>query len=342
MAAAAAEETSALARLGSATIGESGGQAMAARIGPAWPGAAVAGPAYPVSCVPGDNLAIHAAVAAAPAESVLVVDVGATPDRGYFGEVLATGAQARGLAGLVIDGCVRDVAALQRVDFPVFARGTALPGAAKAGGGAIAAAAVVGGVRVELGDWVVGDVDGVAVVPAGALGDVLARGQARETKERTMFERLQAGATTVELLGLDVSAVSVGPPGRIVPPGVVQDAEAPVPSGGYSQARWAGDTLYLAGVGPYHPVTREIVGTDISTQTERTVANAAATLTAAGLSLRDVVSTGAFLADLHRDWRGFDAAYARLLPAPYPARAMVGAQLKGILVELVMVAHARR
>ena len=63
---------------------------------------------------------------------------------------------------------------------------------------------------------------------------------------------------------------------------------------------------------------------------------------AAGLDLTDVVSMGAFLSHLDRDWREFDAAYSRAVPAPYPARAMVGATLKGILVELVMVAHARR
>src|SRR5205085_104771 len=81
-------------------------------IRPVWPGAKVAGPAFTAACAPGDNLAIHVAVTAAPHGSVLVADASAVPHLGYWGEVLTTGAQARGLAGLVIDGCVRDVDAL--------------------------------------------------------------------------------------------------------------------------------------------------------------------------------------------------------------------------------------
>ena len=86
-----------LGELGAATLGETGARGMPPRIRPAWSGAAVAGPAYPVRCTPGDNLAIHVAVTQAPAGSVLVVDVGKVPDRGYWGEVLTTGALARGL-----------------------------------------------------------------------------------------------------------------------------------------------------------------------------------------------------------------------------------------------------
>lgn len=117
------ETIAALGELGAATLGESGALPMPGRIRPVWPGASVAAPAFPVTCTPGDNLAVHVAVAAAPAGAVLVVDVGDVPDRGYWGEVLTTAAQARGLAGLVIDGCVRDVAALERLAFPVFSRG---------------------------------------------------------------------------------------------------------------------------------------------------------------------------------------------------------------------------
>jgi hypothetical protein len=93
-----------LLELGAATLGESGGHAMRARIRAAWPGARLAAPAFPVHCTPGDNLAIHVAVAEAPAGSALVVDVGDVPELGYWGEVLTTGAESRGLAGLVIDG----------------------------------------------------------------------------------------------------------------------------------------------------------------------------------------------------------------------------------------------
>ncbi len=167
--------------LGAATLGESGGRAMRNRVRAAWPGATLAAPAFPVRCTPGDNLAIHVAVARAPGGSALVVDVGDEPELGYWGEVLTTGAQARGLAGLVIDGCVRDVAALEGHGFPVFSTGLALRGATKERPGAIGrgSGAVVGEVPIEVGDWVVGDRDGVVVVPGATFDDVVAAGHAR-------------------------------------------------------------------------------------------------------------------------------------------------------------------
>ena len=204
------ETAAALAALGSATLGESGGRAAARRLRPAWPGAAVAAPAYPAGCTPGDNLAVHVAVTRAPRGSVLVVDVGRVADRGYWGEVLTTAAEAAGLVGLVLDGGVRDVAALEAHGFPVFSSTVALTGATKDKPGTVGAPVRVGGVRVAAGDWVVADVDGVTFVPGGALADVLAAGRAREAKENGFFEALRAGSTTVELLGLDASLVREG------------------------------------------------------------------------------------------------------------------------------------
>lgn len=96
--------------------------------------------------------------------------------------------------------------------------------------------------------------------------------------------------------------------------------------------------LFLAGVGPYDPETREIVGTTIEEQTVQTVNNVRALLVAAGCDLQDVVNTTAYLADLDRDWAGFDAAYGAFFAPPYPARTAVGATLKRTLVELAVVA----
>jgi 4-hydroxy-4-methyl-2-oxoglutarate aldolase len=203
----APDPAAALLELGAATLGESGGQPMRARVRPAWPGARLAAPAFPVTCSPGDNLAVHVAVAGAPAASVLAVDVGSEPERGYWGEVLTTGAEARGLAGLVIDGCVRDTAALAAHGFPVFAVGVALPGATKAQPGRVGGVATVGGVRVHAGDWLVGDADGVTVIAEAALDAVLAAGRARAAKEEGVFEQLRAGATTLTLFGLDLSPI---------------------------------------------------------------------------------------------------------------------------------------
>jgi 4-hydroxy-4-methyl-2-oxoglutarate aldolase len=206
------ETAGALAELGAATLGECGALTMPPRLRPAWPGAAVAAPAYPVRCTPGDNLALHVAVTCAPPGSVLVADVGEVPDRGYWGEVLTTGALAKGLTGLVIDGGVRDVAGLERLSFPVFSRTVALPGATKSSPGAVGTTTVVAGVPVSPGDWVVADVDGVVVVPGADLEKVVAAGRARESAEQGYFSALRGGRSTVEILGLDASLIEVGPP----------------------------------------------------------------------------------------------------------------------------------
>jgi len=195
-----------LMTLGSATLGESGGRPMHPRIRAAWPGASLAAPAYAVSCATSDNLAVHAAVAEAPAGSALVVAAD-PPERGDWGEVLTTGAEARGITGLVIDGGVRDVAALEAHRFPVFSALIALQGAVKVAGGEIGGVARVGDVDVATGDWVVCDRDGVTVVPAAALSEVVERGRARAAKEAVMFAELRAGSTTVELLDLDTTPV---------------------------------------------------------------------------------------------------------------------------------------
>ena len=185
----------ALLALGAATLGESGARPMRDRIRAAWPGARIAAPVYPVRCSTGDNLAVHVAVARAPRGSALVVDVGALRELGYWGEVLTTAAEARGVSGLVIDGGVRDVTALEAHGFPAFTTTVALRGATKERPGTIGRA-----VRV-------GDADGVVVVPGSALDAVLAAGRARVDKEDGFFARLREGATTLDLLGLDSSLV---------------------------------------------------------------------------------------------------------------------------------------
>jgi 4-hydroxy-4-methyl-2-oxoglutarate aldolase len=196
-----------LISLGSATLGESGGVPLHPRIRAVWPGATVAGPAFTVACAPGDNLAIHAAVARARRGSVLAVSIGDDTVRGYWGEVLTTAAEAAGIVGLVIDGTVRDIRALEKHRFPVFARGAGLRGASKTGPGATGGVIVLGEAQLAPGDWLVADVDGVVAIPASSLGACLVAGHARAEKERAFFTELRADATTVELLGLDVSSI---------------------------------------------------------------------------------------------------------------------------------------
>ena len=181
---------------------------MAARVKAAWPGARVSAPAFPVTCAAGDNLAIHVAVAEAPKGHVRVASVGPEPERGYWGEVLTTGAEARGIAGLVIDGGIRDVSALEAHGFPAFSSMIALRGATKQHPGRVGGQSVVGDVVVHEGDWIVADADGVTVVPRERLADALLAGQEREAKERWYFEELRAGRTTVDLLKLDTKAIT--------------------------------------------------------------------------------------------------------------------------------------
>ncbi|MHB8221098.1 MAG: RraA family protein [Acidimicrobiales bacterium] len=202
------EAAKTLVELGTATLGESGALTMHQRMKAVWPGAVVAAPAYTARCAPGDNLAIHSAVTRAPAGHVLVVDVGNIAERGYWGEVLTTAAEARGLVGLVIDGGVRDTAALQAHGFPVFATMVALRGATKVMPGTNGDLVRVGGVPVSSGDWIVGDGDGVVAVPLGRLEAVADAGRTRAEKEERMFAQLRDGRTTVDLLDLDVSPVT--------------------------------------------------------------------------------------------------------------------------------------
>jgi 4-hydroxy-4-methyl-2-oxoglutarate aldolase len=166
------------------------------------------GPAFTVVCAPGDNLAVHVAVAEAPEGSVLCVEVEGQQQLGWWGEVLTTGAQSRNLAGLVIDACVRDVDALERLAFPVFSIGIALPGATKIGPGRIGGSAVVGDVQITTGDVIVGDRDGVVAIPADRVADVQAAGNERATKEARYFDELKAGRTTIDLLDLDTALIA--------------------------------------------------------------------------------------------------------------------------------------
>jgi 4-hydroxy-4-methyl-2-oxoglutarate aldolase len=196
--------------LGTSTLYEAFGLPCA--IDPAiravWAGAAVAAPAFPVRCSPGDNLAIHLAVERAPRGCVLVVT---TDDfiSGYWGEVLTVAAEAAGIVGLVIDGGVRDVAAMARRRFPVFSRGVSVRGTIKASAPSVGQPILMTGVPIAAGDLVVADDDGVVVLPSARIDDILAAGEARSQKEVDFMARLARGETTVDLLGLSAWRASV-------------------------------------------------------------------------------------------------------------------------------------
>lgn len=192
-----------LAAAGAATVHEAAGRRgdLDPRIHPISASGVLGGTALPVECHPGDNLAVHRAVAAAKPGDVLVVD-GAGVMVGYLGDILAEASIVRGIRGLVIDGGVRDVGTLRQLGFPVWATGPAMRGAAKLVPGRIGEPVVCGGVAVAPGDLIVADEDGVVAVPAALAEAVADAADAREASERTLRERLRGGELTLDLLDL--------------------------------------------------------------------------------------------------------------------------------------------
>jgi 4-hydroxy-4-methyl-2-oxoglutarate aldolase len=191
--------------LPTATLHEAGGKigALPSIIRPVAAAFRCCGPALTVHSPGGDNLWLHRALDVAQAGDVLVVHVSGAYDHGYWGEIMTTMAKARRLAGLVIDGCVRDGLLLEQIGFPVFARGLCIRGTAKDYGaiGWLNAPVLVGDITVSAGDLVVGDGDGVVVVPRLRAAEVVAKSQQRERDEAAILKRLQAGESTMQVYG---------------------------------------------------------------------------------------------------------------------------------------------
>lgn len=162
----------------------------------------VTGPAFTVSSPPGQNLAIHRAIAKASPGDVLVVEMSGDCHFGPFGEILALACQHRAIAGLVLDGTVRDGSDIEELGFPVFCRGLAPSGTRKEEPGELGGSIHCGGAKVEPGDLIVADRDGVIVVPAAAIADVQLGLQKIAEKETRIKDGIAAGKTTLELMGL--------------------------------------------------------------------------------------------------------------------------------------------
>lgn len=155
------------------------------RIRPMWRGARVAGPAFTVWTRSGDNALVHRALDEARPGEVIVVNGQADETRALMGELMGARARARGLAGFVIDGAVRDVAALEELRVPVFARAVTPAGPYKHGPGVLGRPIAVGGVAVLPGDLVFGDDDGVVIVPRANAPVILAAAEAIQESEVT-------------------------------------------------------------------------------------------------------------------------------------------------------------
>ncbi|MEJ8827348.1 RraA family protein [Variovorax humicola] len=197
----AARFSGAYAEQSVATVHEAAGRigALSSAVKPIAAGMKLSGPAFPFTLKPGDNLAIHEALYEAPAGSVLVIDAYDFLEAGPFGEIIAVAAQVRGIAGLVTSGSVRDRDAIAAIGFPVFAKGLCVKGTDKLVPARLGGAVVIDGVVVNPGDWVLGDADGVVVIPAAEAESVLNQSIEREAKERAIIERIRQGARTLDV-----------------------------------------------------------------------------------------------------------------------------------------------
>jgi 4-hydroxy-4-methyl-2-oxoglutarate aldolase len=193
-----------LAELGTATVHEAAGrsQVVDEPLIQVVPGSRAAGPARTVRCAQDDNLMVHAAVAEAEPGEVLVVTMPEPRPVALVGELLATQAQVRGVAALLVDAAVRDLEELRELGLPIWARFVRVRGAEKSVPGSTGEPVEVGGAPIRQGDAVVLDADGAVVVEHERVADVLAAARGRAELEREKRARLQAGALSYDLDGL--------------------------------------------------------------------------------------------------------------------------------------------
>lgn len=199
----ASEHVESLSEYGSATVHEALGtrNAMEPTVGPIASNATVCGPACTVRVPPGDNAMVHAAADIAAAGDVLVV--GTESHRAaIWGELTTRNARRQGVSGLVTDGNVRDTDYLADAEFPVFAAATSQAGAVKETPGALNVPVSVGGVTVAPGDVIVGDRDGVTVVPRDTLEDAVDAATAVAEREEHLRQRIAEGETLADLLDI--------------------------------------------------------------------------------------------------------------------------------------------
>lgn len=161
----------------------------------------VCGPAYTVQTMPRDNVLLHRAYAYAQAGDVLIANCSGFYEAGYWGDLMSIGAKTKGINGLVIDACVRDADDIEAMGFPVFSRGLCIRGTSNHGDGTLNEPIIIGEVLINPGDIIVGDRDGVVVVPQDRIEETIEKAMAREAKEERTRAELRKGRVSIDIYG---------------------------------------------------------------------------------------------------------------------------------------------